>query len=143
MPLKNTRILPKNWSAHHMRAAEGFFTGKATINEPGTVGEWPDYEVILGKVLYSGFASAQELENGKDADVVDAVENIRTYRISIPLTQAPEIPLGAEAPTVTFTECPDDPDLIGRPMGIVDVQHGTTNWTRDLVCVEMSRRRDG
>lgn len=141
MPLTTTTVIPAGWSEHHEPAANGFLTGVARIHEPDAVGEWPDYEVTPGRTVWEGTASAQQLAVDDDVTIADAQENTRPYRVSIPLAGVPPLDAGAPALYVTFTQCPDDPDLVGRSMSVDDVQHGTTNWTRDLVCTEVSRRK--
>lgn len=134
-PLRNTRIIPAGWSAHHAEAAQGFMTAECRIHDADTVGAWPDYAPVPGREHYAGICSAQALGTGDDSTVVSATVTTRTYMVSIPLP-GPPLHAGENAPFVTITKCEDDPNLVGRTMSIEDIQHGSTNWTRDLICVE-------
>lgn len=139
MPLNSTRVIPDGWSEHHSVAANGFLTGVCTISEPGEVeGEYPDLVYVPGPVHYDGPGSAQRQADGADTVSVGATETVRSYLVSIVLKDAPVIKRGQSSYLVEFTKCPDDPDLVGRVLKVVDVQHGTTNWTRDLVCTEVA-----
>lgn len=140
MPFPGSNIIPPDWSQRHAPIAKAFHTGECEIRaQDGMTGEWPDYDPTPGTLAWSGPASAQELSQGdQSVTVVDSTESIRLYRVSITL-DTPTLTAGNEGHVVTFTKCPDDPDLVGRPMTIVDIQHGTTNWTRDLICKEVAQ----
>ena len=138
--MKKGKVIPDGWSEHHAPVAESFMTALCRIHEADTVGTWPDYEVIPGAQYYPsgdepGICSAQALGTGADSIAVEATITKRTYLVSIPLP-GPQLKAGEGAPYVTITACPDDPNLVGRTLSIEDIQHGSTNWTRDLICVE-------
>lgn len=147
-PLRGGKVVPEGWSGHHARAAEGFMTAECRVHLPDTAGDWPNYDLIPGKTFYPlgdepGVCSVQALGTGSDSEVISSTVTTRQYMVSLPLRGLPDLPAGENSAMVTVTRCPDDPNLEGRTLVVVDVQHGSLNWTRDLVCVEQTSEYGG
>jgi hypothetical protein len=135
-PLSTTRIMPDNWSEHHRPAAEGFLTGLCDARRADRPGG--PTGIIYGTPVWAAKpCSAQFLsQSTRPVVVVDTTEVEVTHRVSVPI-HLTDVGYGD---LITITANPDDPRLTGTILTVVLVESGTTNWTRDLACVEANRR---
>jgi len=135
MPLPTTQILPDNWSEHHRPAAEGFLTGLCDARRADRAGG--PTGIIYGTPVWNEKpCSAQFLsQSARPVVVVDSTEVQVTHRVSVPI-HLTDLGYGD---VITVTANPDDPRLTGTILTVVTVESGTTNWTRDLACVEQNR----
>lgn len=132
MPLSNTRVIPAGWSAHHAPAAAGGMNATVTI---GSRGE-PDYDEATDTTTtpwsdaYTGPARIQVLNDAHQQDVAGQQISGRAYLVQI------DIDAGRVTPgmRVHVTACPNDLQLVGDDLWLIDVQHGSERFTRDLVC---------
>ena len=135
MPLPTTRVIPKGWSAHHRPAAEGTLTGVCDARRADRAGG--PGGIIYGTPVWNEKpCSVQFLsQSARPVVVVDSTEVQVTHRVSVPITLT-DVGYGD---VITVTANPDDPRLTGTILTVVTVESGTTNWTRDLACIEQNR----
>lgn len=137
-PLPNTRVVHQNWSKHHQPAAEGGMTGVCSLFDPH-VGPAP-YPLPAGwdglQLLASGKACrVQVLNNSKSAVSAEQPVGTRQYLVALPINGLPPISAGEGGTVIKLTAC-KDPGLVGRVLRVLDVQHGTEVFERDLICVD-------
>ena len=140
MPLPSTRIIPPGWSQHHAEAASGGANATVQVRDPAAgVKGWDDATESAtwtpAPPVYDRPARIQQLESGGNA-TVQAEQSVTAHRYLVQLAfDAPHIEEGWE---VVVTQCVNDADLVAwtttRPMTVIDVQHGSERFTRDLVC---------
>ncbi|GAB3042198.1 DUF6093 family protein [Sediminivirga luteola] len=136
MPFPNHKVVPDGWSQHHTQTAEAWFTARCRITTQPDWPEVPDYDnPPEGELLYTGPCSVQPINTATSNEVVAETRTVRPYLVSLPLT-VQRVRAEAESPLVRITECPDDPAFVGRQLKVTDVQYASTNWTRDLVCID-------
>lgn len=136
-PLSTTRVIPDGWSEHHRPAAEDTLTGLCDARRADRAGG--PSGIIYGTPVWAAKpCSVQFLsQSARPVVVADSTEVQVTHRVSVPITLT-DVGYGD---VITVTANPDDPRLTGTILTVVLVESGTTNWTRDLACVEQNRRR--
>lgn len=134
-PLSTTRILPDDWAEHHRPAAYGFLTGTCKARRADRPGG-PTGIIYGTPVWASEPCSVQYLtQSARPIVVADSTEVQVTHRVSVPI-HLTDVTYGD---IITITKNPDDPRMTGTILTVVLVESGTTNWTRDLACVEENR----
>ena len=137
MPFDTTVIIPDEWSRHHQPAATTAMRARVTITDPNrtTPGEWDPIENVYGPPVPHVVAAdlpariqrllsdTQDRQAGQDLTT-------RQYLVQLP-ADAPDIEVDHQ---VLVTACPDDAHLLGHALTVLDVQHGSERFTRDLVC---------
>lgn len=77
----------------------------------------------------------QVLNNSKNATSAEQPVGTRQYLVALPIEGLPPITAGEGGTVIKVTEC-KDPGLIGRTLRVIDIQHGTEMFERDLICVD-------
>lgn len=134
-PLSTTRIIPEDWSEHHRPAAEGFLTGVCRARRADKPGG--PTGIVYGSPIWAAEAcSVQYLsQSARPTIVADSTELQVSHRVAVPI-HLTDLTYGD---IITITANPDDPRLTGTVLTVVLVESGTTNWTRDLSCIEANR----
>lgn len=135
MPFPSTRVVHPAWSQHHRPTAEGAQTATCTIIGPGTGGGWDPVTGptagAAGQLLYDDTCAIEAQVAAPDrSDAAGQATTEHPYLVSI-RHAAPDIPIGAR---VTVTACPDDAALVGKVLTVADVQYGSLQWDRVLMC---------
>lgn len=139
MPLPGTRVISPAWSQHHAPVAAGGMNATVTVTDPNTAtSTWnPDTESqdwTPGPAVYDGPARVQAVDTVSQSTQATQDVTERRYLIQL-LMDAPHFEQGW---TVQVTECSNDADLVAathtRAMVVIDVQHGSERFTRDLIC---------
>ena len=71
----------------------------------------------------------------KNAVSAEQPVGTRQYLVALPITGLPPIEAGEGGTVIKVIAC-KDPGLIGRTLRVIDVQHGTEMFERDLICVD-------
>lgn len=141
MPLKNTRVIPTGWSAHHRRAAAGGMNATCELRGPSTDSTYdPDSmssTATPGPLLWTGAARVQALTgDAATNDQAGQQVTVRGYLVQLdesdPANQVPQV--DPDRTTVEVTACVNDARLAGRSLTVTDVQYGSERFTRDLIC---------
>jgi hypothetical protein len=135
VPFVTTRVLPPGWSEHHRPAAYGFLTGTCDARGPDRAGG--PTGIVYGDPIWEDKpCSVQVLsQSARPTVTVDSTEVQVTHRVSVPIDLT-----ASYGDIITITANPDDPRLTGTVLTVVLAESGTTNWTRELACVEGNRR---
>lgn len=149
MPFPSTRVIPKDWSAHHQRVVEGAFNARMMITDPSKTlpGEWdPDtgtYGPPTPFIVAGGPSDARvdwragvpcRIQQNKDERAIEQADQalvIRLYLIQFPV----DIPLFEVGFVGTVTDCPNDPLFEGEQLVVSDRMHGSEAFNRDLVWI--------
>lgn len=145
-PLPGTRVIPDGWSKHHQPTATGGMNATCTITDPTRTipGEWNNdtgeygpstpYYVVAAPDGKPGWpCRIQRLLGDQDSEQAGQDSTTRRYLAQLDdpdLTGLPDVEVGH---VLTVTAATNDPHLVGLAMAVVDVQHGSERFTRDLV----------
>lgn len=77
----------------------------------------------------------QVLNNSKNSVSAEQPVGTRQYLVALPIKDLPPITAG-EGGTVIKVTAAKDPRLAGRVLRVIDIQHGTEMFERDLICVD-------
>lgn len=131
-PFPGARAVPAGWSQHHAPVAAGGMNATVTIGERGE----PDYDPVNDVTTttwtndYTGPARIQALNDAQQQDVAGQQISGRAYLVQV-LFAAGRVAPGMR---VHVTACANDVQLVDDDLWLVDVQHGSERFTRDLVC---------
>ncbi|WBL18515.1 DUF6093 family protein [Citricoccus sp. NR2] len=137
----NLPVIPEGWAAHHRPVANSTMTGICTLTGPAGGYDYETGELAPGETLVADVpCRVQELKREARADAAGQLVDTRQYLVTLPLDQVPNLTITDAGPVVTVTGYADghdgDPHLLGRPLRVLNVQHGTLLWERDLTCVD-------
>lgn len=142
MPLPGIRVVPAGWSRHHQPTATGGMNARCDITDPhrATPGQWDEGtgENGPGRPYYLARGVAcrvQAVQGEQDTEQADQTSTARRYLVQVDdpnLSTLADIEYGH---VVTITAAINDPHLIGLDLHVVDVQHGSERFTRDLIAV--------
>lgn len=137
-PLPGTRVIHPAWSAHHQPTAEGGMTGVCSLFDPHQgpapfplPEDWEGLDLLKADVP----CRVQVLNNSKNATAAEQPVGTRQYLVGLPIENLPPITAG-ERGTVIKVTAAKDAGLIGRTLRVMDIQHGTEMFERDLICVD-------
>lgn len=137
-PLPGTRVIHTDWSDHHQPTAEGGMTGLCSLYDPHQGPApfplpegWDGLQVIATDKP----CRVQVLNNSKNAVSAEQPVGTRQYLVGLPIDDLPPITAGEGSTVIKVTAC-KDPGLIGRVLRVIDIQHGTEMFQRDLICVD-------
>ena len=136
-PFDTTTIIPAGWSQHHQPVVVGAMNATVTITDPArtTPGEWNPYEQVYDPPTPHVVATDQPariqrlLSDTQDRQAGQELTT-RRYLVQLP-ADVPDIEVDHQ---VHVTACPNDPHLLGHALTVLDVQHGSERFTRDLTC---------
>lgn len=137
-PLPNTRVIHTDWSAHHQPTAQGGMTGVCSLSDPHqgpAPYPVPDGWDGLGLLAADKPCRVQVLNNSNSAVSAEQPVGTRQYLVALPIEGLPPITAGEGGTVIKVTAC-KDPGLIGRALRVIDIQHGTEMFERDLICVD-------
>lgn len=145
MPLPGTRAVPAGWSRHHQPTASGGMNAACVITDPAraTPGAWDEATGEYGPgapfVVLDGDPGwpcrVQRLLGDQDSEQAGQGSTTRRYLIQLHDPDLEGLPDVEEGHVVAVTAAVNDPHLVGLRMTVVDVQHGSERFTRDLVAV--------
>lgn len=148
-PFAGTKVIHPAWSRHHQPTATGGMNAACVVTDPAraTTGAWDDetgeYSPSTPFVLVppptaldeDGWpCRVQRLLGDTDAEQAGQDSTTRRYLIQLDdpgLATLPDVEVGH---IVTVTAAVNDPHLVGLHLTVVDVQHGSERFTRDVVC---------
>lgn len=135
MPLPGSRVIHPRWSQHHRPTALGTMTATCTvIRVEGEGSSDPDgtWHPPLPTDVYTGPCRVQGLPVNERLLVVgERQETHRRYQVSLRHDTAPQID---DLVTITASV---DTGLVGKTLRVIDVQYGSEQWQRDLICDEL------
>lgn len=142
-PFPGTRIIHPDWSRRHAPAIGTAMNGAAWVHDPtrATPGPLnPETGVREASIPHpvAGTAATpipcrvQALTSARDTRQGDQESTARQYLIQFhdPDLDLPDI---EEGHIVIVTAAPNDPNLVGLPLTVDDVVHGTERFTRDVI----------
>ena len=147
MPFPNARVIPASWSRHHQPVASGGMGAACVITDPArlTPGAWDNTAGAYGPptpfvVLPTDVADedgwlcrVQRLLGEQDSEQAGQESTVRQYLVQLDdpnLSTLPPIEVGY---VLELVSAPNDPQLVGVRMSVIDVQHGSERFTRDLI----------
>lgn len=154
-PLPKTRAIPAGWSRYHQPTATGGMNARCTVTDPAraTPGQWDETTGEYGAsephhVLpphpdgHQGWpCRVQAIQADEDTEQAGQASTARRYLIQLDdpgLATLPDIEHGH---IVTITTATNDPHLTDVDLHVVDVQHGSERFTRDVVTVHNQQER--
>lgn len=154
MPLPSTRIIPAGWSQHHQRPMATSMNARVAITDPArsTPGEWDEDEGGYGpgqphyvaggpndtRVDWREGVPARLQAQDGEAEVLQVTQQVATRRYLLQLpADVPDVQTGHH---VTVLSAVNDAHLVGVVMTIVDEQHGSERFTRDLILEHNQQR---
>lgn len=145
-PFPGTRVIPVGWSRHHQPTATGGMNAACVITDPARTipGEWDEDtgeygpstpHVVLdappGKPGWP--CRVQAVQSDQDSEQAGQDSTTRRYLAQLDdpnLAGLPDVEVGH---VLTVTAAVNDPHLVGLALTVVDVQHGSERFTRDVV----------
>lgn len=132
MPFPNARIIPEQWSAHHRPAMP------TAMNAVVTVGQnlGPIYNALTDDTTttwsdeYTGPALIQETGGTAPTTVAGQPLTGHGYLVQLPYPASGLKP----GMRVLVTLAPNDVDLAGGVLWIIDRAQGSEQWTRNVTC---------
>lgn len=134
-PLPATRVIHKNFSAHHQPTAESAMTATGTIARRPTHGTM---NPTTGAVTYP---NATVIAANSPARIQAAPGLLRPRLAGDELitghdylVQVPTSVTGVRVDDWFTVETAHDSDLVGRDLRVLDVTYGSEGFTLDLIC---------
>lgn len=137
-PIPGYKVIPAKWSEHHRPTAEGGMTGTCSlfsINDGPAPYPLPAGWDGLVPLAAGKPCRVQVLNNSKSSVSAEQPVGTRQYLVTLPINGLPPITVG-EGGTVIKVTAAKDVGLIGRTLRVIDIQHGTEMFQRDLICVD-------
>lgn len=129
MPLPNTRIIPKEWAAHHRPVADALLTDPGVVvrisDGPPPYPKPPEW--TGGTEIHEAMFGVQELKREGGGVPGEQPTTERQYLISTSVIDAPPFRAGERGDVV---------HVIGRQFRIVNIMFGSELWQIDLICVD-------
>lgn len=148
MPFPSTRIIPQGWSEHHAQVLPSSMNATVVITDPDKTTQAPLNPVTGTRPTPEPFiiaggpedpnpawrggvpARIQRLLSDRQVDLGGEQTTARQYLVQLP-ADVPPFRLGCHVTTQTATS---DTQLVGEVLVVVDYQHGSERFTRDVVC---------
>lgn len=112
-------------------------------DETGEYGPSTPFVVVAAPDGQPGWpCRVQALNNDQDTEQVGQASTVRTYLVQLDDPELSTVPDIEHGHIVTITAATNDPHLVGLQLPVVDVQHGSERFTRDVV-VEHNQQRAG
>jgi hypothetical protein len=136
MPLQNSRVIPRDWEAHHYATANGQMTAECVITRPTSVGR--TFDTLTGTSTYPDPATiydgACRIQHPTIQDIpagaVERQTTVAEYTVTIPVTTN----LVQINDVVTVAACAGDPDLVGAELTVIAVPRGSLRFVQPLTC---------
>lgn len=154
-PLPGHTVISRDWSRHHAPVATGGMNARCTITDPTrtTPGQWDDDTgeygpgtpfVVLpehpdGKDGWP--CRVQAIQSDQDTEQAGQDSTLRRYLVQLDDPALATLPDIEEGHVITFVEAVNDRHLVGEHLAIVDVQHGSERFTRDVVAEHSQQPR--
>lgn len=156
MPLATTRVVPADWSRHHQPVARGGMNARCTITDPAratpggpldpNTGEYPPtvpFDVLDehpdGEPGWP--CRVQAIQSDQDTEQAGQDSTTRRYLVQLDDPDLATLPDIEQGYVVTVLAATNDAHLVGEHLTIVDVQHGSERFTRDVVAVHNQQPR--
>lgn len=144
MPLPNTRIIPKHWSAHHAPALGSSTNATCFFYDPeksqtdwdpetGEVGE-TTYHFIQGTVESPLRCRVVAQQKANPTEQADQLSTERPYLVQVFDSSLGDFSV-EERHEVRIVSADNDPRLVGRSMRVESVQMGSERFMRDVWCL--------
>ena len=144
-PFAGTKVIHPGWSRHHQPTATGGMNAACVITDPARSipGGWDDdtgeygpstpFVVVAAPDGKPGWpCRVQRLLGDQDSEQAGQDSTTRRYLAQLHdphLESLPDVEVGH---VLTVTAAANDPHLVGLALRVVDVQHGSERFTRDL-----------
>lgn len=135
MPFPGTRAIPTGWAPHHRPVANGTMNAEGDIHRTSTGPVPYGEEGTAAAPIWSGPMRVQETQRGRPMLTTDQPTEVRHYLITLPIDGLPDLRAGEHGDTITVTAS-SDPHLAGRLLRIIDIQHGSEMFERDVLCTD-------
>lgn len=145
-PFAGTKVIHPGWSRHHQPTASGGMNAACVITDPArsTPGEWDEdageygpstpHVVLAAPDGEPGWpCRVQAVQSDQSSEQAGQDSTTRRYLAQLDdpnLAGLPDVEVGH---VLTVTAAVNDPHLVGLRMTVVDVQHGSERFTRDVV----------
>lgn len=135
-PLSTTRVIHRDFSAHHQPVAEGTMTATCRVERPAIGTHWdPVTESTVPNppdvLISSSICKVQEYMRAAGKDQVGQQVVERRYRVSLPADVAP---IDVKCHVVFLAS--SDAALATRTFYVDDVQYATERFERVLICLD-------
>lgn len=138
-PLPGHQVIPGDWSAHHQPTAVATMNATCDLHDgqvtpepypPGSDPTWSPTGAVLATAVP---CRVQALNDSRTNAQADQIQGVRQYLVTTPINVVPDLTVTDRGPVLTV-HGGDDPHMEGMRLRVVDVQHGSYAWERDLVC---------
>lgn len=144
MPFPNTRVIPKDWSAHHAPVLASSANATCFFYDPDkTQTDWDPETGEVGTTTYHYVAGNADnplrcrvvaQQGANPTEQADQLSTERPY-----LVQVVDALLGdflvQERHEVRIVSADNDPRLVGKSLRVESVQMGSERFMRDVWCV--------
>lgn len=137
-PLPGTRVIPKDWAAHHRPTVAGTWTATCTIRRPG--GTAGDFDEETGKrpiepyaAHYDGPCRVQAMVDAGEREAAGQQVTVAGYLVVVERDTSAETEVG-HVVKITAVDDNGHPDLVGRELTVTGVVYGSLAFERDLTC---------
>lgn len=129
MPLPNTRVIPKNWAAHHQPVAAGTETAAGQVCRISTgPPPYPKPEGWTGEtVIHEAMFNVQPLQREGGGTPGEQPTTERQYTISTSVIDAPAFRAGERGDVI---------HVLGRQFRISSIMFGTELWEIAFICTD-------
>lgn len=135
MPLDGSRVIHRDWEAHHRPVLETTWTATVTFRRFSGP---PVFDPETGStsrpksVVYSGPCRIQHHETTSAGSTVAGAEKITShdYQVSGP------VEMDLKVDDVGTVDTCNDPTLVGRELTVTDIQRGSLLFQRDVICTD-------
>ena len=136
MPFPSTRVIHRDFSAHHQRVANGTMTATCRVEKPGIGTTWdPTTESTVPAaptvIVASSICRVQQYMRAVAKDQAGQLVTERRYRVSLPADVA-----AVEVKSHVVFTASTDAALVGRTFYVDDVQYASERFERDLICLD-------
>lgn len=130
-------VVHPRWSERHRPVATSTLTAECEVTRRGGAGTTDTVGVFTppaATVVYTGPCRVLALTSRSARPVVvgEAQETRHRYQVSL-LWDAAQVEIG-DLVAVTGSV---DPGLVGKPLRVTDIQYGSEQWQRDLLCDQL------
>lgn len=133
-PLPGWKVIPEGFAAHHRPAATGTMTVPCQIvrisDGPPPYPKPPGW--MAERVIHDTICRLQELKREGNPVPGEQPTVLREYLIPVPHISPEGVPL----PDLRAGERGDVVLVMGRRMNITNIMFGSTEFERDLICVD-------
>lgn len=144
MPLKNTRIIPRDWSSHHAAPLPTSMNATCYVIDPSLLGS-PSWDPVTGEIGSVDVTPALVLgspavplpcrivsrENDDDTEQAGQSSTRRRYLVQIADPNL-DLPIVVERHEVVVAASLNDPSLVGQHLRVTGSALGSERFVRDI-----------